>query len=108
MKSLNRFRFDPKGLALCTALLVVGTFGLPNVAAAVEGSGDTGWTENNKRDCCTDAISLAQQDSADRCQDTGGQPKIVGNRGFCDWDAQGDDDDDTVYRCTATAEVDCW
>jgi hypothetical protein len=84
---------------------------MPSAAWATSyvGWGDTGWTEDNQRDCCADAVGAAQDDSANRCQNSGGEPKINRSfdRGLCNWNAQGDDDD-TVYRCTANAQVDCW
>ena len=78
-------------------------------AESYQGSGDTGWTEDNQRDCCDDAVDLAQQNSAAMCRNAGGEPRMhfSSNRGLCDWDEDGDGDDQ-VFRCTATAEVDCW
>lgn len=77
-------------------------------SASYPGYGDTGWTHDNKRDCCEDAGWLAQEDSALRCQDAGGRPKVRSGsiRAQCDWDAQGGGRD-RVYRCTARTSVDC-
>jgi hypothetical protein len=97
-----------RALPFAAALFVAAAF-VPSAAHAYQGYGDTGWTEDNQRDCCDDAVADAQQDSANACTNAGGQPKIRSNfdRGLCNWNAQGDGDD-TVYRCTATADVDCW
>jgi len=93
--------------ALLAAFLIAITAGAA-AAAEYEGAGNTGWTWDNQRDCCDDAVALAQQDSAARCRDAGGAPRISPYaRGMCDWDAQGDGDN-RVYLCTATANVPCW
>ena len=94
--------------AFAAAVLAVQLLNVAPAAAYI-GSGDTGWTENNQRDCCADAVGLAQDNSAAMCENSGGRPKINRSfdRGLCNWDTQGDDDD-PVYRCTATADVDCW
>jgi hypothetical protein len=95
-------------MALAAAVLCLAMAGAA-AAAEYEGSGDTGWNWDNQRDCCDDAVSLAQNDSAVRCRDSGGAPRINPGsaRGMCDWDAQGDLDNQ-VYRCRATANVACW
>ena len=92
---------------VAAALLIVATSATVH-AAEYEGAGNTGWIWNNQRDCCDDAVAIAQQDSAVRCRDSGGVPKIPGGlaRGMCDWETQGDTLD-RVYRCTATANVPC-
>lgn len=101
-------RLLPRALPFA-AVLVVAMVAIPGAARAYQGYGDTGWTEDNQRDCCDDAVAAAQQDSANACINAGGHPKIRNqfSRGMCDWQAQGDGDDQ-VYRCTATADVDCW
>lgn len=104
----NRPSLSLVGVALlATGFLVLQS--APACADDYEGYGDTGWTEDNKRDCCDDAVDLAQQDSAGQCRAAGGNPRSARglDRGLCDWDVQGDDDDAT-YRCTAKAEVPCW
>jgi hypothetical protein len=77
-------------------------------AATYEGYGDTGWSHDNKRDCCEDAVWLAQDNAAASCEDAGGQPKLRSGsaRGSCDWDADGNSFD-RVYRCKARARVEC-
>lgn len=96
---------------IAAAALVCGQWLRPEAASAgtYKGWGDTGWTEDNKRDCCADAVALAQDDSAGMCRNAGGQPRFRGSssRGVCDWDVQ-NSGSDRVYRCTANAQVDCW
>lgn len=79
------------------------------LAGQYTGWGDTGWTEDNQRDCCADAVDDAQDDSANQCANAGGRPKINRNfdHGLCNWNVQGDEDN-AVYRCTANATADCW
>jgi hypothetical protein len=89
-------------LALCLAAAA------PAMAGSYQGYGDTGWTHDNKRDCCDDAGWLAQDDSAYRCESAGGHPKITSGtiRAVCDWDARGAGRD-RIYRCTASTTVHC-
>lgn len=109
MSTLNRVLFVR--LPAAAALLLAAQLLAPAAATAAQytGWGDTGWTEDNQRDCCADAVADAQDDSANQCQNAGGSPKINRNfdRGLCNWNVQGDEDA-TVYRCTANATVDCW
>ncbi len=106
-------RNPPTARIALAALAIVSISWLAFAATAraesYQGSGDTGWTEDNQRDCCDDAVALAQQNSASMCSAAGGEPRVhfSSNRGLCDWDVDGDGDDQT-FRCTATAEVDCW
>jgi hypothetical protein len=106
-----RARSFRRAATLAGAAILIAQLLGPATASAgsYHGSGDTGWTEDNQRDCCADAVSLAQDDSANMCRTAGGEPRINRDfdRGLCNWDAQGDGDD-TVYRCTANADVDCW
>jgi len=101
----------------CSFLLPVALAGIflgslftasPAMATSYKGWGDTGWTHDNKRDCCEDAVWLAQDDGAYQCETAGGVPKVRSGsaRGLCDWDARGDGRN-RVYRCTADAEVYC-
>lgn len=95
---------------MAAALLAAGVFLLPAVSSATsyEGYGDTGWSHDNKRDCCDDAVWLAQEHAILACEDAGGQPRVRSGsaRGSCDWDAKGASYD-RVYRCTARTRVDC-
>lgn len=97
-------------LAAGAALFGAATFLAPasGEAATYEGYGDTGWGFDNKRDCCEEAVWLAQDNAAASCEDAGGQPKVRSGsaRGSCDWDADGDAFN-RVYRCKARARVDC-
>ena len=95
--------------AVLIAALLLMSAATHAVAAEYEGAANTGWVWDNQRDCCDDAVALAQQDSAVRCRDAGGAPRIPGGlaRGMCDWEVQGDVEG-RMYRCTATANVPCW
>ena len=62
----------PRGVrlvALALVLLAQNAF-----AGQYQGRGDTGWTHTDKRECCNEAIALAQHDSAAVCQNVGGSP----------------------------------
>ncbi|MBI5507049.1 MAG: hypothetical protein HY899_19855 [Deltaproteobacteria bacterium] len=87
------------GHALAPATALASSFG---------GWGDTGWSHYDKRECCEDAVWLAQDDAAARCEASGGVPRIRSGttRGLCDWDARGGGSD-RVYRCTAKTDVYC-
>ncbi len=96
-------------LALLAASLVLA-------AAAAEASqypawGDTGWNHVNKRDCCNDAIGIAQQESAAACVNIGGTPSPtrggVQRRGSCTWESTRDGDGHTIFRCYAEASIWC-
>lgn len=81
---------------------------VPAAASDYTGWGDTGWNHDNKRDCCEDAVWLAQEDSIRRCELTGGQARVRSGtmRGFCDWEARGDRRNE-VFRCKADTKVEC-
>lgn len=78
------------------------------LAGTYQGWGDTGWSHDNKRDCCDDAIWLAQDEAIAACEDAGGRARVRSGstRGTCDWDARGSSFD-RVYRCKAQSSVDC-
>ncbi|MFN2427919.1 MAG: hypothetical protein ABR587_15900 [Candidatus Binatia bacterium] len=80
----------------------------PAFAASYQGWGDTGWTHYDKRECCEDAVWLAQENSILLCENAGGSAKVRSGstRGLCDWDARGSGSD-RVYRCTADTSVLC-
>jgi hypothetical protein len=96
--------FVIRSVAAVALLLAASTAGASNY----QGYGDTGWTHDNKRDCCDDAGWLAQDESAWQCEQVGGHPKIPSGsvRAHCDWDSRGSGRD-RVYRCTATTSVYC-
>jgi hypothetical protein len=81
----------------------------PAWGAQYPGWGDTGWAFYSKRDCCTQAIALAQEDSAGRCLDAGGRPRPTSGiqRGSCEWDWTTDDYGRQVFRCVSEAAVWC-
>ncbi len=89
----------------CGALLAATP---PAGAESYQGWGDTGWSFDNKRDCCDEAVWLAQDDSARLCEMSGGHPRIRSgsSHGLCDWDSRGSGRE-RVYRCTARTEVYC-
>ena len=80
-------------------------------AGQYPGRGDTGWVPVGKRECCNEAIALAQQDSATACRLVGGAPNPmrggVQRRGFCQWESDVDDDGVTHFRCYSEATVPC-
>lgn len=103
--------FAPSALLVLPSLLaLLALLAAPGLAeaASYKGWGDTGWNFDNKRDCCEEAVWLAQEDSIRQCLDAGGRPKVRSGstRGLCDWDAEGSSFD-RVYRCTANSEVYC-
>ncbi len=73
--------------------------------------GDTGWNHSTKRDCCHDAIGIAQQESAAACRNIGGRPSPtrggVQRRGSCTWESTRGADGATVFRCYAEASLWC-
>jgi len=83
--------------------------GGPALAAQFPGWGDTGFTFYSKRDCCAEAIALAQEDSAARCVTSGGIPKPTSGtrRGSCQWEWTTDASYRQVYRCVSEAAVWC-
>ena len=91
------------------ALLVLIVSAAP--AAQYPGRGDTGWVYAGKRECCNEAIALAQDDSVNACRNVGGSPSPmrggVQRRGFCNWESNRDDSGATVFRCYAEASVWC-
>jgi hypothetical protein len=81
------------------------------LAGQYPGRGDTGWVYAGKRECCNEAIALAQNDSANACLLVGGTPRQmrggVQRRGFCNWESARDDAGATLFRCYAEATVGC-
>jgi len=79
-------------------------------ASQYPGWGDTGWSWNNKRDCCNDAIDIAAQYSEQACETSGGVPsRFAGasQRGTCSADWMQADDGGLIYRCRGEASVWC-
>lgn len=81
----------------------------PAGAAQYPGWGDTGWGFYSKRDCCAQAIALAQQDSANRCAASGGtaRPTSGIQRGSCEWEWTTDEYGRQVFRCASEAAIWC-
>lgn len=95
------------GLRATIALFVCATVAS---AAQYPGWGDTGWSWNNKRDCCNDAIDIAASYSANACENTGGVPSRfsgASQRGTCSAQWMQADDGSLVYRCYGEASVWC-
>jgi hypothetical protein len=80
----------------------------PALAEYFAGYGDTGWSFDNKRDCCDEAIALAQDHSMLLCENAGGHARVRSGsrRGNCESDARGNGRH-RIYRCTARADVYC-
>ena len=78
-------------------------------AGSYKGYGETDWGYTNKAYCCEDAVAAAQDDSARACERAGGYADFRPSsaRGRCDWDTKRGQDGSSVYRCSATASVDC-
>jgi len=80
-------------------------------AGQYPGHGDTGWVYAGKRECCNEAIALAQEDSAAVCHQVGGTPNPmrggVKRRGYCDWESAVHDDGRIFFRCQAEATIPC-
>lgn len=95
-------------VAAVAVALIASALVTPALATSYKGWGDTGWNFYDKRDCCEEAVWLAQEDSMIQCENAGGAPKVRSGstRGLCDWDARGGTAD-RIYRCTATADVYC-
>lgn len=89
------------------ALIVLTT--LPATAAQYPGWGDTGWTWGSKRDCCIDAIGIAQSYSAQACVESGGRPRPTTGqqRGTCQAEWMQDGEGNMLYRCYGEAAVWC-
>jgi hypothetical protein len=94
---------------LAAAISVAALLGAaPALAGSYYGYGDTGWDFYDKRECCEEAVWLAQENSMQLCENAGGEPKVPSGstRGLCDTDSRGSGRD-RIYRCTAKANVYC-
>jgi len=80
----------------------------PVPAAQYPGWGDTGWCCYSKRECCNEAVALAQEASAQNCEAAGGVPRSSGaRRGSCSWQWMQDEEGHALYRCESEAVVRC-
>lgn len=80
------------------------------VASQYPGWGDTGWVYASKRECCTAAINIAAQYSADACGSAGGVPRAfagASQRGTCSAEWRQDPGAGVLYRCYGEASVWC-
>jgi len=78
-------------------------------AAQYPGWGDTGWVYASKRECCSAAIDLAAQYSAEACVSAGGVPRPfagASQRGTCSAEWM-QDEGNLLYRCYGEASVWC-
>ena len=112
MKNTRRPQSRPRVARSAALLIAIAASSLggamPAHAGSYYGWGDTGWAFYDKRECCEEAVWLAQEESISLCENAGGHAKVRSGstRGMCDWDARGDSRD-RVYRCTAKANVLC-
>ncbi len=80
----------------------------PLQAAQYPGWGETGWCCYSKRECCDEAIAIAQEASAWNCEMAGGTPRPSGSRrGSCSWELTQDESGSAIYRCASEAVVHC-
>lgn len=109
MKTFPAARGLGRRLAFGALLLGVAVVFSPSPSGATQfqGYARTGWDYDNKRDCCDDAVAMAQDNAADSCEAAGGRVRRFGSaRGNCNWDADGNGYD-RAYQCEAKASVDC-
>jgi hypothetical protein len=101
----GRLRFA--GVLLAAA--AIAALPAPGAAALYPGYGDTGFGFTNRGECCEEAIFLAQDDSAAACERIGGYADFRRSaaRGRCQTQRKRGYDGQTVFRCTATASVQC-
>jgi hypothetical protein len=96
---------------LLTGLALIALAASDAAAGQYPGRGDTGWVLAGKRDCCNEAIALAQQDSAAVCHSVGGSPNPmrggVQRRGYCQWESAVGNDGLTRFHCWAEATIPC-
>ena len=93
------------------ALTIAAALAVGAVADATQyaGWGDTGWTHTSKRECCNDAIAIAEGYSIQTCVEMGGRPRrsYGTRRGTCRADWTQDGAGGLLYRCYGEAEVWC-
>ena len=94
-------------VALVAATLLVTP--LAARAAQYPGWGDTGWVYASKRDCCSAAIAIAQEYSAQACINTGGVPRPTtgAQRGSCSSEWIQDSEGGVLWRCYGEAAIWC-
>jgi hypothetical protein len=83
--------------------------GLSAQGAQYPGWGDTGWVHASKRECCSEAIAIAAEYSAEACATAGGIPRSfagASQRGTCsaEWMQY---EGTMLYRCHGEASVWC-
>lgn len=95
--------------ALLVAVVVAAVvMSAPLYGAQYPGWGETDWCCYSKRECCDEAIALAQEASARNCETTGGTARPSGaRRGSCSWEWTQDADGNAIYRCVSEAAVWC-
>jgi len=109
-RSTDRGTRRRRGVATVIGLACLAVAGAAS-ARQYPGRGDTGWVYAGKRECCNEAIALAQQDSAAVCLNVGGKPSPmrggVQRRGSCAWQSTQDDAGEVLFRCQSEATVLC-
>ncbi len=98
------------GRAVLLAVVALCLLGRDARASEYPGWGDTGWSYDNKRDCCHGAIDIAAQYSAQACENSGGMPSQfagVSQRGTCTAQWMQAADGGLIYRCHGEASVWC-
>jgi hypothetical protein len=96
-----------RALLVCVAGAAV-VAAAPLQAAQYPGWGETGWCCYSKRECCEEAVALAQEASARNCEMAGGTPRPSGaRRGSCSWEWIQDEGGSALYRCASEAVVHC-
>jgi len=96
-------------LLAASFVLALAALSVAAWAATYPGYGDTGFGFSNRGECCEEAVFLAQEDSAAACERIGGYAEYSRSaaRGRCQTQRKRDSDGFTVFRCTATATVQC-
>lgn len=99
----------PRARLLAATLVLVATGSA--VASQYPAWGDTGWTYASGRyECCKEAIAIAQQYSAQACENTGGlasPPMGGGQRGSCQSQWSQDENGNILWRCQGEAALWC-
>src|SRR5690242_4658568 len=93
-----RGRFTPMktSITLTATIALLAACAVEAAAGQYPGRSDTGWVDAGKRECCNEAIALAQRESATLCRNVGGTPSPmrggVQRRGTCQWESAVHDD----------------
>jgi hypothetical protein len=94
------------GLAVLLAGAIVGVVH----AEQYPGWGDTGWVYASRRECCSAAIAIASDYSAQACVTSGGVPRPFQGgvqRGTCQVEWMQGSSGEMLYRCYGEAAIWC-